>query len=149
MSGEKKFEALDALRIHPLAQRLTVIGISVPDQQNIPRMMEATRLGLKPTASRTRIACALFRRLGCWFNEIEYCPFDYDLFMTAGATYGGLPPQEVQDSVALIQSQMPSAQIVVHATYDDPWLAVRDGGEEVVIHGWYRKGPWAPVHLIF
>lgn len=149
MSGLQRITELKAANKKSLAVRLTNIGVRVPDQKLVRHMMEATRLGFAPTTSRLRVACALLRRLRCFLDCIWYREFAIEQFAKeAHNYYGGPPPDIVEVTIRRIRIWLPDAEMTIYATYDDPWLAVRDRDEEVIVHGWYRKTPGERVELI-
>lgn len=135
-----------------LKSMLRVIGVAIPDQSRIPQMMAATRIGLHPHASRPRIALAWYRKYK--YRKTTYKIYEYDVFTRFNGetrlayAWGGMPPEQVERSVASITKLIPDAKCFVHATQDDPWLEVRYAQESVFIHCWMRSGPHETVALL-
>lgn len=126
--------------------KLEGIGIPVPDQGLVGEMMEAGRLGFHPLfTSRRRVRWAFLRRA----LASPFTVFTYEEFIASHARdWGGEPPWEVRKTVGTIRRSIPGAEIRIFATYDDPWLAVGEFGEHLVVHGWYRAPNSRAVQLI-
>lgn len=145
MSGLLRFDALQAGQAVSLSRRLELIGIMVPDQKEVARMMIAARRGFHPKTSPLRVACSTFGRFRRDFTRLPFRAFDQGYVCR---NFGGEPPREVRDTVHTIRSRIPSAEFTVYAKYEDPWLEVRDGDEALFVHGWYSDPSTREVELI-
>lgn len=137
-----------ALQKQSLAARIAGIGIQLPDQQEALRMMEVTRLGLAPIASRV-----LVERVGIWRRlfKLRYTVFGVEEFNGEPRLYGnngGKMPEAAKADAKKIKDLLPEVVLEVHAMYDDPWLLALSGSERVIVRGWYREDRFSEPRII-
>jgi hypothetical protein len=118
-----------------LTERLSAMGIAVPDQHVIGNMMRAAQVGLRWGASEEKIvekALEVGTEDFRVFSLIEYSGVD-------NGTYGFPMPHDVKDHVADLQQKIPEAEIRIHAVKkDDPFVEVTLGNESVFTMAWWR-----------
>lgn len=135
---EKRLEVLTETR-KPLAERLSSIGIAVPDQRLVAHMMEAVRLGLPPQSSEWRVRWAWIRR-NLTRDRVRWQLYDYKRYASTENLYGVQDyrpiPLAVQDIAGRISRYDPSIKLKVHALFVDPWLSADDGLSSVFVTGW-------------
>jgi hypothetical protein len=124
----------------PLATVLAAIGINVPDQIKVKRMMEAIRLGLRPTATQRRIDWASWRRRQAFDRNIHWAQYDYDAYLR-GMNHPLLlenvhVPDVVRADADRIKQAIPTVELHVHALKKDPWLECRLGKKSCFVRGW-------------
>jgi hypothetical protein len=118
-----------------LAEKITALGITVPDQKRAAYLMEVNRLGLEDGVSKWWLKVSP-RRL----FAPTWAGLDYTYFERVGHADYQAPrvPDTVQATARKIREKMPNARLAVLAKYSDPWLKVidDDSHESLILAGW-------------
>lgn len=138
---QRRAAVVVTIDLRTLKDKLSAIGITVPDQVKVKQMMSAIRIGLPPNASRLRIASAFLRMYRAEKDDVRWAVYAYDRYISPQepSTYmleQRSVPAIVREEVARIRQAIPGAKIRVYALARDPWLEVSHHDERYFIRGW-------------